>query len=489
MRRSSLVVLLVLIALLFPQIVGAADAKPDSAGELPRGLDGEPLNLDFERGTLENWTAAGEAFARQPVKGDTVTARGRGMKSEHAGKFWVGGFEVSLSDAPQGTLTSAPFKVTEPWASFRVAGGSDKSTRVELVRRDTNKVIATRSGDNSETLKPVAVDLSKHVGEEIFIRLVDASSNGWGHLNFDDFKLHAKKPNFPSQPGEAPEDEYPFAGLSPEDAARQMRVPEGFQVTLAAGEPDVKQPIAMAIDDRGRLWIAEAYTYPLRAPEGKGRRPDPDLRRRRRRRAARQAKGVSGALEPRQRSGSRLRRRVDRRRAVFAVHSRSRRRRRARRPARGALGRLGLPGHARDAEHVHLGPRRLALRLPRRVHPLAGRQARHAQGRAGADQRRHLARTIPRGTSSRSLPTARAIPGASTSTTTARRLPRPASFRTCTTSSRAPDTSGRRASTSIRTPTTTSRRSPSIATGSAPRPTRATTARTPPAADTPMPAP
>jgi putative membrane-bound dehydrogenase-like protein len=42
-------------------------------------------------------------------------------------------------------------------------------------------------------------------------------------------------------------------------------------VTLAAGEPDVKQPIAQAIDDRGRLWIAEAYTYPIRAPEGKGR--------------------------------------------------------------------------------------------------------------------------------------------------------------------------------------------------------------------------
>ena len=27
----------------------------------------------------------------------------------------------------------------------------------------------------------------------------------------------------------------------------------------------------MAIDDRGRLWVAEAYEYPLRAPEGKGR--------------------------------------------------------------------------------------------------------------------------------------------------------------------------------------------------------------------------
>ena len=41
-----------------------------------------------------------------------------------------------------------------------------------------------------------------------------------------------------------------------------MTVPAGFKVTLFAGEPDVVQPIAMAIDDRGRLWVAEAYSYP-----------------------------------------------------------------------------------------------------------------------------------------------------------------------------------------------------------------------------------
>ena len=30
------------------------------------------------------------------------------------------------------------------------------------------------------------------------------------------------------------------------------------------------QPIAFTLDDRGRLWVAEAYTYPVRAPEGQG---------------------------------------------------------------------------------------------------------------------------------------------------------------------------------------------------------------------------
>jgi len=39
-------------------------------------------------------------------------------------------FAVSLSAAPQGTLTSVPFQVTQPYASFLLAGGSGPNTRV-----------------------------------------------------------------------------------------------------------------------------------------------------------------------------------------------------------------------------------------------------------------------------------------------------------------------------------------------------------------------
>ena len=59
-------------------------------------------------------------------------------------------------------------------------------------------------------------------------------------------------------------------GLSPQEAAQAMTVPDGFRVKLAAGEPQVHQPIGFAIDRKGRLWVAEAYTYPIRAAEGKG---------------------------------------------------------------------------------------------------------------------------------------------------------------------------------------------------------------------------
>ncbi|MDB6129369.1 MAG: Cytochrome c, partial [Verrucomicrobiales bacterium] len=47
----------------------------------------------------------------------------------------------------------------------------------------------------------------------------------------------------------------------PEEAARSFRLPEGFKATVFAAEPDVQNPIAMSWDSRGRLWIAENYTY------------------------------------------------------------------------------------------------------------------------------------------------------------------------------------------------------------------------------------
>lgn len=49
--------------------------------------------------------------------------------------------------------------------------------------------------------------------------------------------------------------------MSPQASAASFQVPEGFRVDAFAGEPDVRQPIAMAFDLRGRLWVAENYTY------------------------------------------------------------------------------------------------------------------------------------------------------------------------------------------------------------------------------------
>lgn len=50
-------------------------------------------------------------------------------------------------------------------------------------------------------------------------------------------------------------------GTPPLEAVKLMTVPPGFKAHLFAGEPDIKQPNAFCIDDRGRLWVAENFTY------------------------------------------------------------------------------------------------------------------------------------------------------------------------------------------------------------------------------------
>lgn len=47
----------------------------------------------------------------------------------------------------------------------------------------------------------------------------------------------------------------------PEEALAMWKLPEGFSVNLYAAEPEIRNPIAMAWDGRGRMWVAENYTY------------------------------------------------------------------------------------------------------------------------------------------------------------------------------------------------------------------------------------
>lgn len=49
--------------------------------------------------------------------------------------------------------------------------------------------------------------------------------------------------------------------VSPEELVQRMEVPQGFRVSLFAAEPQVQQPVAVTTDSRGRLWVAEMYTY------------------------------------------------------------------------------------------------------------------------------------------------------------------------------------------------------------------------------------
>ena len=51
-------------------------------------------------------------------------------------------------------------------------------------------------------------------------------------------------------------------GLSPAEALKQFQVAPGFRVQLFAAEPEVRQPVSMSFDDRGRMWVIQYLQYP-----------------------------------------------------------------------------------------------------------------------------------------------------------------------------------------------------------------------------------
>ena len=247
--------------------------------------DGRALNFGFEDGSYKGWTATDEAFGEQPVEGDVVFARTNDVRSRHDGVFWATSNEAAGHQAT-GTLTSVLFTVTQPYVGFLVAGGALGDTRVELVRAGGG-VFFSINGYNGAALRPVVVDVSSVQGEELFVRLIDNETgvseipyirdNTNAFISFDDLRFYPERPTFINElrPEDIvalpPIDPVIHAGLSGADAVDAMTVPDGFSVTLAAAEPDVVRPITFTHDDRGRLWVVEAHTYPERAPEGEGR--------------------------------------------------------------------------------------------------------------------------------------------------------------------------------------------------------------------------
>jgi hypothetical protein len=161
---------------------------------------GQSLNLDFETGALDDWTAGGKAFESQPVEGDTVSMRRTSLGSTHQGNYWIGTFE-NFGDTPQGKLTSVPFKITHPWASFLRAGGTGC---VEIALADSNEVIYRFYGSKAATMQRIHLITEPWMGERIFIRLLDEKSDGWGHISFDNFRFHATRPGRPTAPLIAP---------------------------------------------------------------------------------------------------------------------------------------------------------------------------------------------------------------------------------------------------------------------------------------------
>ena len=49
--------------------------------------------------------------------------------------------------------------------------------------------------------------------------------------------------------------------MPPDEVVKTAKLPPGFELSVFAAEPNVQNPIAITTDERGRLWVAENYTW------------------------------------------------------------------------------------------------------------------------------------------------------------------------------------------------------------------------------------
>ena len=267
------------------QVVKGSTTQKEVVGKLPV-LKGIKLNLDVELGNLMDWEATGDAFAGTFLSSDISALFEKDLKVGGIDQYFIssGG---NKNYKKTGTLVSKSFQVKFPYASFWVSGGALLDTRVEIVLTDNQEVIFQSTGQGRSNLQPVVVDLQAYKNRDIFIRIID-KENGisqipyipddkWAHINFDHFQFHSKRPFFENELFQKdiivlpPLDPVLNAGLSGEMAAKAMTLPDGFKIQLAASEPDIVRPISFTFDARGRLWVVEGHTYPIPAPEGKGK--------------------------------------------------------------------------------------------------------------------------------------------------------------------------------------------------------------------------
>jgi len=163
-------------------------AKRTAAVPSPRSA-----SFDFESGQLEPWKVIEGKFGH--VIGDRAEFFRNGREYNKQGKYYLTTLEPSADaergmDSQTGVIVSPLFVPERGTMTFRVGGGAGQSTYAALCTSDGKEVEFAR-GVNDQVMREATWDLSPYVGTKMFIKVVDQSTGGWGHITVDDFQFDA----------------------------------------------------------------------------------------------------------------------------------------------------------------------------------------------------------------------------------------------------------------------------------------------------------
>jgi sucrose-6-phosphate hydrolase SacC (GH32 family) len=166
----------------------------------PTNVDALP-NHDFATGDLTGWTVvSGTTFSDANIT--TRTDWGWGgpfyqaeTEDDPAGHHLWGFNADAGGDNATGVLRSATVVLGgDGVVDLLVTGGNDlDNLYAAVVRASDGKILAKETGRGAEQYRRVAFDLSAHIGEQIYIEVVDRATGGWGHINVDDVNVPVRR--------------------------------------------------------------------------------------------------------------------------------------------------------------------------------------------------------------------------------------------------------------------------------------------------------
>jgi len=147
------------------------------------------VNPGFETGDLTGWSATGEAFTADQVT--DAADWGWGGPFGQDGTYHLWGAK-DMPDFATGTLTSSTFTLAGTGAiEFLIGGGNDPDNLYVALHRASDDAELMRATNtafaDSEKYSRVRWDATAHLGEELYLQVVDSATGGWGHINVDAF--------------------------------------------------------------------------------------------------------------------------------------------------------------------------------------------------------------------------------------------------------------------------------------------------------------
>ena len=151
-------------------------------------------SFDFESGKLDPWKVVEGKF------GHAIGNRAEFFRNKREynkqGEFYLTTLEAVADaekgmDSQTGVIVSPLFVPERGPMTFRVGGGQGASTYVALCTADGKEVQFAR-GINDQVMQEAKWDLAPYAGKQMFIKVVDKSTGGWGHITVDDFQFDAK---------------------------------------------------------------------------------------------------------------------------------------------------------------------------------------------------------------------------------------------------------------------------------------------------------